>query len=147
MATSLERFISADCRCADLAGETDPREKCVACLGPDHATDGLQDPPECPSCALLTIARRRERRAFFDEVIPLEGALSSDSDEPEEESSSEEEREVRKARSPAPLQTPAIFSRVPRDQRSRGEEDMNSVSMDSSTVPTPRPSLRATLSV
>ncbi|KAJ7991298.1 hypothetical protein DPEC_G00295880 [Dallia pectoralis] len=80
MAASLDIIISAECRCADLAAHADPHDRCVACLGPDHAREGLLDLPECPSCALLTMPRRRERRGFFDEVVPLQAVLSSDSE-------------------------------------------------------------------
>ncbi|KAJ8010026.1 hypothetical protein DPEC_G00070710 [Dallia pectoralis] len=81
MAASLDIVISAECRCADLAADADPHDRCVSCLGPDHAREGLLDPPECPSCALLTMPRRRERRGFFKEVIPLQTVLSSDSED------------------------------------------------------------------
>ncbi|KAJ7986648.1 hypothetical protein DPEC_G00342070 [Dallia pectoralis] len=142
MAASLDIVISAEYRCADLAADADPHDRCVSCLGPDHAREGLLDPPECPSCALLTMPRRRERRGFFEEVIPLQTVLSSDSGE-EEESSSEEERAAGSVRPMAPRQPPPAVSCVPRDRRSMGEEDVDMSPIDTPPTPVPRPSLRS----
>ncbi|KAJ8007829.1 hypothetical protein DPEC_G00098260 [Dallia pectoralis] len=145
MAASLDIIISAECRYADLAADADPHDQCVACLGSDHARDGLLDPPECPSCVLLTMPRRRERRGFFDEVVPLRAVLSSDSEDSgeEEESSSEEERVAGSVRPVAPRQPPPAVSCVPRDRRSMREEDMDMSPIDTSPTPVPRPSLRS----
>ncbi|KAJ7995508.1 hypothetical protein DPEC_G00245310 [Dallia pectoralis] len=145
MAASLDIVISAECRCADLAADADPHDRCVSCLGPDHAREGLLDPPECPSCALLTMPRRRERRGFFEEVIPLQTVLSSDSEDSgeEEESSSEEERAAGSVRPMAPRQPPPAVSCVPRDRRSMGEEDVDMSPIDTPPTPVPRPSLRS----
>ncbi|KAJ7988883.1 hypothetical protein DPEC_G00313810 [Dallia pectoralis] len=83
--------------------------------------------------------RRRERRGFFDEVVPLQAVLSSDSEDSgeEEESSSEEERVAGSVRLMAPRQPPPAVSCVPRDRRSMGEEDMDMSSIDTPPPPSP----------
>ena len=41
-----------------------------------HARGGLTDPPECASCALVSLKKNWQRWAFFGVDLPLEDAMS-----------------------------------------------------------------------
>lgn len=115
----------------------DPHELCFVCLGSKHARGGLTDPPECPSCSLLSLKERKQRWAFFSEDFPLEDAISmiaSDSEASFDDGASKEEEDVGKClgsplkessqptdveRTPLPREREGIFS-------SYGEEEMGS---------------------
>jgi hypothetical protein len=68
-------LLRAQCRCFTMAA-TNPHYLCFVCLGLQHARGGLTDPPECPSCTLLSLKERKQRWVFFRVDLLLEDAVS-----------------------------------------------------------------------